>query len=99
MPQTRQMPSPAASSSQVLQVPDEQSAIRISGTLRLRGEDNSNSSGINTGSAPNRHIRWSQDVVDNEGMGKKSSKGDDSFFIVCFLFITSETAISIMTDN
>ncbi|BCR87023.1 PPP1R11/YPI1 family protein [Aspergillus chevalieri] len=74
MPQTRQMPSPAASSSQVLQVPDEQSAIRISGTLRLRGEDNSNSSGINTGSAPNRHIRWSQDVVDNEGMGKKSSK-------------------------
>ncbi|EYE92575.1 PPP1R11/YPI1 family protein [Aspergillus ruber CBS 135680] len=73
MPQTRQVPSPAASNSQVLQVPDDQSAIRISGTLRLRGDD-SNSSNINTGNTPNRHIRWGQDVVDNEGMGKKSSK-------------------------
>lgn len=91
MPQTRQVPSPAASSSQVLQVPDDQSAIRISRTLRLRGDD-SNSSGINTGSAPNRHIRWGQDVVDNEGMGKKSSKGDDSFFILALFFTISETA-------
>lgn len=85
MSQTRQMPSPAASS-QVLQVPDDQSAIRISGTLRLRGEDSSNPSGINTGSAPDRHIRWSHDVVDNEGLGKKSSKGDDfSLFFFCHI--------------
>ena len=95
MSQTRQMPSPAASS-QVLQVPDDQSAIRISGTLRLRGEDSSNPSGINTGSAPDRHIRWSHDVVDNEGLGKKSSKGDDFSF---FFFATSETAPINKTEN
>lgn len=25
--------------------------------------------------AETRHIQWAEDVVDNEGMGKKSSKG------------------------
>jgi protein phosphatase 1 regulatory subunit 11 len=35
-----------------------------SGTLRLRAEP-----------AEARHIQWADDVVDNEGMGKKSSKG------------------------
>lgn len=88
MSRTRQVPSAAASSSQVLQVPDNQSAIRISGTLRLRGEDNSTSSGINNESIPNRHIRWSEDVVDNEGMGKKSSKGDDLFFFLSYFYCT-----------
>ncbi|KAH7125671.1 phosphatase inhibitor-domain-containing protein [Dendryphion nanum] len=34
-----------------------------SGTLRLRAEP-----------AEQRHIQWAEDVVDNEGMGKKSSK-------------------------
>lgn len=34
-----------------------------SGTLRLRTE-----------TVPRRHIQWAEDVVDNEGMGKKSSK-------------------------
>lgn len=34
-----------------------------SGTLRLRAEP-----------AEERHIQWAEDVVDNEGMGKKSSK-------------------------
>ncbi|KAF2239250.1 hypothetical protein EV356DRAFT_528525 [Viridothelium virens] len=34
-----------------------------SGTLRLRAV-----------STENRHIKWAEDVVDNEGMGKKSSK-------------------------
>ncbi|KAJ4294291.1 Type 1 phosphatases regulator ypi1 [Kalmusia sp. IMI 367209] len=34
-----------------------------SGTLRLRAEP-----------AEQRHIQWASDVVDNEGMGKKSSK-------------------------
>ncbi|KAI9835578.1 MAG: hypothetical protein M1819_002029 [Sarea resinae] len=33
------------------------------GTLRLRGEP-----------VEERHIAWAEDVVDNEGMGKKSSK-------------------------
>jgi hypothetical protein len=35
------------------------------GTLVLRGEPSDGS----------RRIRWAEDVVDNEGMGKKSSKG------------------------
>lgn len=35
-----------------------------SGTLRLRA-----------GPAEARHIQWAEDVIDNEGMGKKSSKG------------------------
>ncbi|KAK7191078.1 hypothetical protein DPSP01_007751 [Paraphaeosphaeria sporulosa] len=34
-----------------------------SGTLRLRAEP-----------VEQRHIQWAEDVVDNEGMGKKSSK-------------------------
>ncbi|KAF2184460.1 hypothetical protein K469DRAFT_579967 [Zopfia rhizophila CBS 207.26] len=34
-----------------------------SGTLRLRAEP-----------AEERHIQWAEDVIDNEGMGKKSSK-------------------------
>ncbi|KAL6703226.1 Type 1 phosphatases regulator ypi1 [Coniothyrium glycines] len=33
------------------------------GTLRLRAEP-----------AEQRHIQWAEDVIDNEGMGKKSSK-------------------------
>ncbi|MCJ1389266.1 hypothetical protein MMC18_002122, partial [Xylographa bjoerkii] len=33
------------------------------GTLRLRAE-----------AAPRRGIRWAEDVVDNEGLGRKSSK-------------------------
>lgn len=35
-----------------------------SGVLRLRAEP-----------TERRHIQWAEDVVDNEGMGKKSSKG------------------------
>jgi protein phosphatase 1 regulatory subunit 11 len=35
-----------------------------SGVLRLRADP-----------AERRHIQWAEDVVDNEGMGKKSSKG------------------------
>jgi hypothetical protein len=30
-----------------------------------------------------RSIRWAEDVVDNEGLGRKSSKG---LFPLCFLF-------------
>jgi protein phosphatase 1 regulatory subunit 11 len=42
-------------------------AVRLSapsGVLRLRAEP-----------SERRHIQWAEDVVDNEGMGKKSSKG------------------------
>ncbi|KAJ5808930.1 hypothetical protein N7474_010199 [Penicillium riverlandense] len=49
----------------------DSSTLRVSGTLRLRGEDASSTSAE---PSPARHIRWSEDVVDNEGMGKKSSK-------------------------
>lgn len=40
-------------------------------TLRLRGDDTPSSQEPSS----SRRIRWSEDVVDNEGMGKKSSKG------------------------
>lgn len=42
--------------------------------LRLRAENASNEVDAESGSSA-RHIRWSEDVIDNEGMGKKSSKG------------------------
>ncbi|KAJ6088279.1 hypothetical protein N7486_009540 [Penicillium sp. IBT 16267x] len=45
--------------------------LSLPGTLRLRGEDAPNVTPEPSGS---RRIRWSEDVVDNEGMGKKSSK-------------------------
>ena len=38
--------------------------LRVSGVLRLRAEP-----------SEQRHIQWAEDVIDNEGMGKKSSKG------------------------
>lgn len=75
MSQSRQMPSPATPGSQVLQVPENQ-PLRIPGTLRLRGEDHIASSNISNEGVSSRHIRWSEDVVDNEGMGKKRSKGE-----------------------
>jgi protein phosphatase 1 regulatory subunit 11 len=37
-----------------------------SGVLRLRAEP-----------SERRHIQWAEDVIDNEGMGKKSSKGTE----------------------
>ncbi|CEJ59063.1 hypothetical protein PMG11_07699 [Penicillium brasilianum] len=49
----------------------ESSTLRLTGTLRLRAEDTSDTTAE---PSPARRIRWSEDVVDNEGMGKKSSK-------------------------
>lgn len=49
----------------------DSSTARLTGTLRLRGEETPDTSEP----SPARRIRWSEDVVDNEGMGKKSSKG------------------------
>ncbi|PKY00963.1 hypothetical protein P168DRAFT_313272 [Aspergillus campestris IBT 28561] len=43
------------------------------GMLRLRAENASNEVEAENASSA-RHIRWSEDVIDNEGMGKKSSK-------------------------
>ncbi|GAB1740537.1 hypothetical protein D0862_08496 [Hortaea werneckii] len=37
-------------------------------TLRLRAEETPQQP------EPSQHVRWAEDVVDNEGMGKKSSK-------------------------
>lgn len=51
----------------------DSSTARLPSTLRLRGEDTSIAP-ADPSSA--RRIRWSEDVVDNEGMGKKSSKGE-----------------------
>lgn len=51
----------------------ESSTVRLPATLRLRGDETPTT----TENSPTPRIRWSEDVVDNEGMGKKSSKGDD----------------------
>lgn len=53
----------------------ESSTLRLTGTLRLRAEDTPDTTAE---PSPSRRIRWSEDVVDNEGMGKKSSKGKQS---------------------
>ena len=42
--------------------------------LRLRAVDSAPPN-VNEEAEPSRHIRWSEEVVDNEGKGKKSSKG------------------------
>ena len=54
---------------------DQQQTIDLppSATLRLRGQTDVQESP----QAP-RHIQWAENVVDNEGMGKKSSKGASS---------------------
>ncbi|PKX94496.1 protein phosphatase 1 regulatory subunit Ypi1p [Aspergillus novofumigatus IBT 16806] len=83
MSRTRQVPSNTASSSHIQllspAVPQENhSSVRISGTLRLRAENDSIATDQIEDATPGRHIRWTEDVVDNEGMGKKSSKGESS---------------------
>lgn len=47
----------------------QEETVPISTTLRLRAEE------APEATSSSRRIRWSEDVVDNEGMGKKSSKG------------------------
>lgn len=46
-----------------------------SGVLRLRAEP-----------TERRRIQWAEDVIDNEGMGKKSSKGKSFIIITMFDF-------------
>lgn len=62
--------------SQTQTVNEHTAAIPITGTLRLRAGEDSAGSEPDTDSAPRRTIRWADDVVDNENMGKKSSKGE-----------------------
>ncbi|KAJ5297998.1 hypothetical protein PENANT_c012G03179 [Penicillium antarcticum] len=50
----------------------DSSIDRFPTTLRLRAEEAPTNTREETSSG--RRIRWSDDVVDNEGMGKKSSK-------------------------
>jgi hypothetical protein len=53
----------------------------VTGTLRLRGERlaNSTTQQQEEQRASGRRIRWGEDVIDNEGMGKKNSKGKGGF--------------------
>lgn len=68
---TSQNPTSNSRVSSISRVQDNTSNIQVTGTLRLRAEDDASDARDET---PTRHIRWRQDVVDNEGMGKKSSK-------------------------
>ncbi|EEH05988.1 hypothetical protein HCBG_05304 [Histoplasma capsulatum G186AR] len=55
----------------------QQRQFIITGRLRLRAEaDNTaeTASGTGTDQVTRRSIRWAEDVVDNEGLGRKSSK-------------------------
>ncbi|PYI04841.1 type 1 phosphatases regulator ypi1 [Aspergillus sclerotiicarbonarius CBS 121057] len=77
MSRTRQVLSEAASSSQIQSTeghPNDSSAVLVSTTLRLRAGNAPSTRAINQDESTSRHIRWSEDVIDNEGMGKKSSK-------------------------
>lgn len=73
-------PNAPSSHSQLQTVPqasgDSSPNLRISGTLRLRGENNPTAAETDQEGRSARRIKWSEDVVDNEGMGKKSSKGE-----------------------
>ena len=60
----------------VPQQPNNTSTVRVPGTLRLRAENEPTVESNTENRGLHRHIRWSEDVIDNEGMGKKSSKGE-----------------------
>lgn len=77
MSQTRHISPRAQSHSQLQTVPaaGDSSTDRLPRTLRLRAEDNRTAPQTNQRGRSTRRIKWSEDVVDNEGMGKKSSKG------------------------
>jgi protein phosphatase 1 regulatory subunit 11 len=69
LPQQRAAPSTSAPSQTSTTTPQTQTQnpTRI---LRLRGD------GTSTG----RSVQWAEDVVDNEGLGRKSSKGWSPLF-------------------
>lgn len=56
---------PSASQTQTNAQPSIPRPVRVpDGTLRLRG-----------GPVEDRRVRWGADVIDNEGLGRKKSKG------------------------
>lgn len=76
MSRTRRQAEALPSGSQVqTESSREPSPLPLTGTLRLRGAPLAETTQTTTETASTRRIRWSEDVVDNEGMGKKSSKG------------------------
>ncbi|KAL4877242.1 phosphatase inhibitor-domain-containing protein [Aspergillus karnatakaensis] len=68
---TSQRSTPSSRISSVSRVQEDTSNSQVTGTLRLRAEEDTQA--IRDESST-RRIRWSEDVIDNEGMGKKSSK-------------------------
>ncbi|EEP80855.1 predicted protein [Uncinocarpus reesii 1704] len=78
MTRTRQ-PNPPVSSLTTTQVESSytqqtRQGIPLTGTLRLRGDATT----TQENPPEPRRIRWAEDVVDNEGQGKKSSKVGES---------------------
>ncbi|GAB7365222.1 hypothetical protein MBLNU230_g6308t1 [Neophaeotheca triangularis] len=70
-PNTQTAASSASHGSQTItQTPTNPFSDLPSGTLRLRGHQEDAPPSTSSG----RRIQWAEDVVDNEGMGKKSSK-------------------------
>ncbi|KAL1953216.1 hypothetical protein VTO42DRAFT_3382 [Malbranchea cinnamomea] len=73
-------PSPHPSSATQLETADAQASgnsfqrLQITGTLRLRGDRTEHDPPPQDRTTEERRIRWAEDVVDNEGQGKKSSK-------------------------
>ncbi|KOC17481.1 ppp1r11-prov protein [Aspergillus flavus AF70] len=75
MSRSRQIaPSGTSQVESVPQEPNNTSTVRVPGTLRLRAENEPTVESNTEGRGLHRHIRWSEDVIDNEGMGKRSSK-------------------------
>ncbi|PWY64713.1 type 1 phosphatases regulator ypi1 [Aspergillus heteromorphus CBS 117.55] len=87
MSRTRRISPNTASSSQVESAVEQyviSSTDRAPATLRLRAENEPASRGIDQGENTPQRIRWSEDVIDNEGLGRKSSK-------VCCIYHKSRT--------
>lgn len=67
--QQQQQSAPAPSQTQTEQAtkaPEPEASTPAPRVLRLRGANQSNG----------RAVQWAEDVVDNEGLGRKSSKGE-----------------------
>ncbi|KAB8229254.1 PPP1R11/YPI1 family protein [Aspergillus alliaceus] len=77
MSRSRQIVPSGTSGSRIERVSQQSgssSTVQVPGMLRLRAENEPIVESIAEDGGSHRHIRWSEDVIDNEGMGKKSSK-------------------------
>ena len=63
-PNHRTLAPSASSTSQTITTPETSNLPQHQAPLRLRGVH-----------PPRRRIQWAEDVIDNEGLGRKSSKG------------------------